>query len=98
MLATHGGVHGAAGGVPVEHMHDILHCDAATNFQTFRPKSSGGARVMVDGKDVRGKLTKADFTYRHNCAACCMTKMMLPWVQQKAVGYTADSNAMMALE
>ena len=48
MLATHG----AAGGLPVERMHDILHRDAATNFRTFGPKSGGGAKVMVDGKDV----------------------------------------------
>jgi hypothetical protein len=98
MLATHGGVHGAAGGLPVERVHDILHRDAATNFRTFGPKSGGGAKVMVDSKDVGGKLTKADFAYRHDCAACRMTKMTAPWVRQKAVGYSADGNAMMALE
>ena len=61
MLAAHGGVHGATGGIPVDRVHDILHCDAASNFRTFRPKSGGGAKVMVNSKDVSSKLTKADF-------------------------------------
>ena len=52
---------GQTGGLPVERVHDILHRDAATNFRTFGPKSGGGAKVMVDGKDVGGRLTKADF-------------------------------------
>ena len=94
MLATHG----ANGGLPVERVHDILHRDAATNFRTFGPKSGGGAKVMVDGKDVGSKLTKSDFVYRHDCAACRMTKMTAPWVRQKAAGYTADSSAQMVLE
>jgi len=94
MLATHG----ATGGLPVERVHDILHRDAATNFRTFGPKSGGGAKVMVDGKDVGSRLTKADFAVPHACAACRMTKMTAPWVRQKAVGYSADGNAMMALE
>jgi len=64
MLATHG----ATGGLPVERVHDILHCDAATNFRTFGPKSGGGAKVMVDGKDVGSRLTKADFAVPPGCA------------------------------
>ena len=94
MLATHG----ASGGLPVERVHDILHRDATTNFRTFGPKAGGGAKVMVDGKDVGSKLTKADFVYRHDCAACRMTKMTAPWVRQKAAGYTADGSAQMVLE
>ena len=31
MLAAHGGVHGAAGGIPIKRVHDILRCDAASN-------------------------------------------------------------------
>ena len=89
MLATHR----ANGGLPVEHVHDILHCDAAANFCTFRLKSGRGAKVMVDSKDVRSKLTKSDFVCRHDCAACCMTKMTAPWVQQKATRLTADGSA-----
>jgi hypothetical protein len=89
MLATHG----AAGGLPVERVHDILHRDATTNFCTFGPKSGGGAKVMVDGKDVGSKLTKSDFICRHDCAACRMTKMTAPWVRQKAAGLTADGSA-----
>ena len=53
---------------------------------------------MVDGKDVGGKLTKADFVHRHDCAACRMTKMTAPWVRQKAAGYTAGGSAQMVLE
>ena len=88
MLATHG----ASGGLPVERVHDILHRDAATNFRTFGPKAGGGAKVMVDGKDVGSKLTHADFVHRHDCAACRMTKMTAPWVRQKAAVATADGN------
>ena len=101
MFAAHRGVHGvngATGGLPVERVHDILHRDAATNFRTFGPKSGRGARVIVDGKDVGAGLTKADFVHRHDCAACRMTKMTAPWVQQKAAGFTADSSAQMVLE
>ena len=54
--------------------------------------------MIVDSKDVRGKLTKADFVHKHNCSACCMTKTMVLWVQQKAAGYTTDSNAQMVLK
>jgi hypothetical protein len=98
MLAAHRGVHGATGGLPVERVHVILHRDAATNFRTFGPKSGGGARVRVDGKDVGAGLTKADFVHRHDCAACRMTKMTAPWVRQKAAGLTADGSAQMVLE
>ena len=84
MLAAHGGVHGATSGILVDCVHDILHHDAVSNFRTFRPKSGGGARVIVNSKDVRGKLTKADFVHKHNCLACCMTKMAALWVRQKA--------------
>ena len=98
MLAAHGGVHGATGGIPVERVHDILHHDAASNFRTFGLKSGGGAKVIVDGNDVSGKLTKADFVHKHDCSACRMTKTTAPWVRQKAAGYTADGNAQMVLE
>ena len=98
MLAARGGVHGATGGIPVERVHDKLHRDAASNFRTFGPKSDGGARVIVDGKDVGGKLTKADFVNKHDCSACRMTKTTAPWVRQKAAGFTADGNTQMVLE
>ena len=48
---------------------------------------------MVDGRNVGSKLTKSDFVCRHDCAACCMTKMTAPWVRQKAAGLTADGSA-----
>ena len=89
MLATHR----ANGGLPVECVHDILHCDAVTNFCTFGPKSGGGVTVTVDGKNVGSKLTKSDFVCRHDCVVCCMTKMTALWVRQKAAGLTADGSA-----
>ena len=98
MLAAHGGVHRSTCGILVDRVHDILHYDAASNFRTFGPKSGGGARVIVDGKDVGGKLTKADFVHKQDCSACRMTKTTVPWVRQKAAGYTADGNAQMVLE
>ena len=98
MLVAHGGVHRATSGILVDQVHDILHHDAASNFWTFGPKSGGGARVIVNGKDVSGKLTKADFVHKHNYSVCHMTKAAVLWVQQKAAGYTAGSNAQMVLE
>ena len=86
-------MHRANGGLPVEHMHDILHHDAATNFCTFGLKSGRGATVTVNSKNVRSKLMKSDFVCRHNCAVCHMTKMTALWVQQKAARLTADSSA-----
>jgi len=91
-------VHGATGGLPVGRVHDILHRDATTNFRTFGPQAGGGAKVMVDGKDVGSKLTKSDFVNKHDCSVCRMTKTTAPWVRQKAIGYTADGNAQMTLE
>ena len=46
MLAAHGGVHGATGGILIERVHDILHRDAASNFETFGPKSGGAGPLM----------------------------------------------------
>ena len=53
---------------------------------------------MVNSKDVRAGLTKGDFVHRHDCAACCMTKMTAPWVRQRVAGLTADGSAQMVLE
>ena len=79
-------------------MHDILHCDAASNFKTFGPKSGSGVRLIVDGKDVGAKLSKAGFAVKHDWSVCRMMKTTALWVRQRAAGFTADSNAQMVLE
>ena len=61
-------------------------------------EAHGGSKVMVNGKDVGSKLTKADFAVKSDCSVCRMTKTTAPWVRQKAAGYTADGNAQMVLE
>ena len=55
-------------------------------------------RATVDGKDVGGKLTKADFAVKTDSSVCRMTKTTAPWVRQKAAGYTADGNTQMVLK
>ena len=57
-----------------------------------------GTKVMVGGKEVGGKLTKANFAVKTDCSVCHMIKTTVPWVRQKATGYTADGNAQMVLE
>ena len=55
-------------------------------------------KVMVNGKEVGSKLTKADFAVKADCSVCRMVKTAALWVRQKDSGCTADGSSQIVLE